>query len=173
MQSPARLLVSLAVIALTLTPLRVFAQQAIYVVRHAEQVQNVDDPPLTEVGQQRARALAQFLRDAGITAVYSSEAQRTRQTAQPMAEVLGKEVRQVPRENTEALIARIRQEEPEGRVLVVGHSETVPQILRALGHAEEITIDRGDYDNVFVVAPDGGPKPLVLRQRLPAKPDCN
>ena len=166
MQSPARLLAALALIALTLIPLRASAQQAIYLVRHAEQVQSADDPPLTEAGQQRARALASFLRDAGITAVYSSQAQRTRQTAQPMAGALGVQVQQVPRENTAELIARVRKEEPRGRVLVVGHSETVPQILKALGHPEELTIDRTDYDNVFVVVPNGTAPPTVLRQRF-------
>ena len=161
----------LVAVVLAFGPAVAQAQQAIYIVRHAEQVQGVGDPPLTEAGHQRARALADFLREAGITAVYSSEAQRTRQTAEPVAAALGKEVRQVPRENTTELIARMRAEEPLGRVLVVGHSETVPQILRALEHPEPVTIDRGDYDNVFVVVPSRGSLPVVLRQRFaPAAP---
>lgn len=156
---------------LSIAPFHAQAQQAIYIVRHAEQVRGVADPPLTADGRQRARALADILRDSGITAVYSSEALRTRQTAQPTADALGLKVRQVPREKTAELIARIRAEGLTGRVLVVGHSETVPQILRGLGHPEQITIDRSDYGNIFVVVPNGTPKPLVLRQQLaPAAP---
>jgi rhodanese-related sulfurtransferase/broad specificity phosphatase PhoE len=142
------------------------AQQAIYVVRHADQVQDVEDPPLTQAGRQRAQALVDFLREAGITAVYSSQARRTRETAQPMAEALGTEVRQVPREDTEGLIERIRREESAGRVLVVAHTETVPGILRALGHAGPIRIERGDHDNVYVVVPVRGGAPTVLHHRF-------
>ena len=163
--------VLIAATVLSIVPFHAQAQQAIYIVRHAEQIQGVDDPPLTADGHQRARALADFLRESGITAVYSSEAKRTRQTAQPMVEALGTQVRQVPRDKTAELIARIRAEEPAGRVLVVGHSETLPQILRALGHPEQIAIDKGDYGNIFVVVPRGTSTPLVLRQRLvPAAP---
>lgn len=146
-------------------PRAVAAQEAIYLVRHAEQVQEGDNPPLTEQGQQRARALAHFLAEARITAVYASEARRTRETAEPLAQALGLAIQRVPRKQTDALVARIRQEEPRGRVFVVGHSQTVPEILKALGHPEEITIDKKDYDNVFVIVLDR-PELFVLRQRF-------
>ena len=47
------------------------AQDAVYLIRHAEQVLDVEDPPLTDVGQQRAQAWAGILRDAGIKVVYT------------------------------------------------------------------------------------------------------
>lgn len=82
----------------------------------------------------------------------------------------GVQVSQVPREDTAALIERIRREQPMGRVLVVGHSETVPQILAGLGHPTPIAISKADYDNVFVVVPRAGTAPLVIRQRLDLEP---
>lgn len=143
-----------------------------YVVRHAEQAQDGDDPGLAEAGRRRAGALAGVLREAGITAIYATEAKRTRETAEPVARALGLEIRQVPREETDALIVRMAREEPRGRVLVVGHSQTVPRILAALGHAEEVTIAREEYDNLFLVMQGEGEAPVVVRQRfLPATAD--
>jgi rhodanese-related sulfurtransferase/phosphohistidine phosphatase SixA len=156
----------LAVSPFLLAPSALDAQEVIYVTRHAEQVEVGDDPPLTQAGLQRAHALAEFVQNAGITAIYTTEAERTRQTAEPVAAALRLSIRQVPREDTDALIARLRQEEPQGRVLVVGHSRTVPRILKALGYPKEITIDKQDYADVFVVVPNSEDTPLVLHQRL-------
>lgn len=155
---------------LSLLTLPASAQEVVYVVRHAEQVKGTENPHLTMAGRQRAQLLAKFLDDAGITAVYSSHASRTVQTATPTATMAGVQVSQVPRADTAALIERIRREQPTGRVLVVGHSETVPQILAGLGHPTPITIDKADYDNVFVVVPREGTAPLVVRQRLDVEP---
>lgn len=142
------------------------AQEAIYIVRHAEQVQGTEDPNLTPAGQQRARSLAAFLRDVELTGVYSSQANRTRQTAAPTAEAMGKSVRQIPREDTAALVRSMQTEHPTGRVLVVAHSETIPQILSALGHRTPVKIEKGEYDNAFLVLPRKGAAPVVVRQRL-------
>jgi rhodanese-related sulfurtransferase/phosphohistidine phosphatase SixA len=143
-------------------------QEIVFMVRHAEQVQTVDDPPLTPKGEARARALAEFFRDANITNVYSSQALRTQQTAGPVAELLGIDVRPVPRADVPALVARIRRDAPAGRVLIVGHSETVPHILQALGISDPVSVDRMDYDNIFVVV-NAGAGAILLRQRLPAR----
>lgn len=145
------------------------AQEVVYVVRHVEQGRG-EDPALTEAGRRRAEALAALLGEAGITAVYATEARRTRETAEPLARALGLEIRRVPREETEALIARMAREEPRGRVLVVGHSQTVPRILAALGHGEEVSIGREEYDHLFLVVRSGEGPPVVLRQRFRADP---
>lgn len=49
-------------------------------------------PPLTELGQEQARALAERLGGEPIVAVYASQATRAQQTAAPLAEALGLEV---------------------------------------------------------------------------------
>jgi broad specificity phosphatase PhoE len=171
MSRPVRLLLVGALMTALWAPVPSDAQEVIYLVRHAEQDSYADDPPLTSVGEARARALASFLKEAGITAVYSSQAQRTRRTAQPTADLLGLQPRQIAREATDGLISSIRQHEAAGRVLIVAHSETVPLILRALGHPEDVVIDRSDYDNVFVVVPKPDKPPVVVRQRLSVAPE--
>jgi hypothetical protein len=62
-----------------------------------------------------------------------------------------------------ALIAKIKAAGPSARVLVVGHSNTVPELLKLMGHTVEIVIATGEYDNLFVVLP--ATKPVVLRLR--------
>jgi broad specificity phosphatase PhoE len=147
------------------------AQQVIYVVRHAEQAGMEYDAPLTEVGQRRADALGEILDRAGITAIYTSELLRTRQTAQPLADALGFTVEQVAHTDTNGLVAKVSQEGPNGRVLIVAHTQTIPVILRAFGLPNEVTIDMSDYDNLFLVVRNAPSQPVLVRLRftLPAK----
>ena len=62
------------------------AQSTIFLVRHAEK-KTGDDPDLTKAGHARAESLAKMLKDADITAIYTSEVKRTQQTAAPLAKV--------------------------------------------------------------------------------------
>jgi phosphohistidine phosphatase SixA len=144
------------------------AQEVIYVVRHAERTggaQPTAESALTDAGHARAGALARHLDQAGITAIYVSETVRARDTAAPLAERLGLAPREASARAVEELIARVRREEPAGRVLIVGHSNTLPLILRALGHLDPVVIGDDDYDDLFIVVPAAGP--LVLRHLLP------
>jgi broad specificity phosphatase PhoE len=144
------------------------AQELIVLVRHAEQTDHTaGDPPLSERGEARAAALAALLAEAGITAVYSSERARAQATAAPLAARIGAEIRVVPAREPEALLRRVRAEQADGRVLIVGHSNTVPALLRLLGHPHEGDLAREDFDNVFVIrpAPEPGGAPVVLRLR--------
>jgi hypothetical protein len=63
------------------------------------------------------------------------------------------------------LIARLRALGPDARVLVVGHSDTVPKILSALGSTQLVTIGSDEYDNLFSVLPRAAVTPTVLRLR--------
>ncbi len=139
------------------------AQAQIFVVRHAEKAQPTADdpknPPLSELGLERARALARALRDAGVTSVYATEFLRTRQTAQPTADAAQAQVTVVAGKEVEALATRLR--DAKGSTLVVGHSDTVPALIKALGVKEEVAIGDGDYDNLFVVLTE--PEPRLLR----------
>ncbi len=143
------------------------AQQAIFLVRHAEQAPEVEEPPLTEVGQRRAKALAAMLKDAGINAIYTNPRLRSIQTAEPLAKALAIESKVLPgrRDDIEGLIRRLRTHQPRDRVLVVTGSLTVPHILRALGHPLEVTIPPYEYDNLFVIFPRDQGEPVVLRLR--------
>lgn len=118
-----------------------------------------------EAGHRRARALAELLRDASITAIYTSQSQRTIQTALPLANALGIQPAALPREDTEGLVSRLRERHGQERVLIVAHWRTVPVLLKALGHPLDVKIGRQDYGNLFVVVPKAEGPPLVLRLR--------
>jgi broad specificity phosphatase PhoE len=118
------------------------AQEAVFIIRHTEQAVDGEDPPLTDIGHQRAARLPSVFRDAGIRVIYTSEALRTIQTAQPLAKVLAIDSRIVPRREIEALVRRLAVEHTQDRVLIVSHSQTIPVLLKALGHTAEVSIGR-------------------------------
>jgi broad specificity phosphatase PhoE len=144
------------------------AEPTIFVVRHAEKAQpaggDAKDPELSAAGRVRAESLALTLKDAGITAIYASEFKRTQQTAAPIARTAGVEVTVVPAKETNTLVGRLK--EHQGAALVVGHSNTIPEILKALGASVSFTIEEPDYDNLFVL-PAGAPGQMI-RLHLPA-----
>jgi broad specificity phosphatase PhoE len=141
------------------------AQEAIYVVRHAERVDDEKRSLLSPEGHARAARLAEFLRDAGVTHVFVTEYERTAQTAEPLARRLGLAPVVVPADEMGALLGKIKTAGPKRRVLVAGHSDTVPALLKALGCADPITIAKAEYDNLFVVIPRDNASPLLLRLR--------
>lgn len=141
------------------------AQDAVFVVRHAERLDNSSDSPLAAEGQRRAARLAEQLRDARITAIFVTQFVRTADTAKPLADRLGVPLQRIPAAQTTDLIARLRALGPDARVLVVGHSDTVPKILSGMGSTEPVTIAPDEYDNLFIVLPRAAVAPAVLRLR--------
>ena len=151
------------------------AQQVIYVVRHAERADSApaagqamtapaNDPPLSAAGHARAARLATMLRSADLWQIISTEYQRTRQTAAPLAKALNLEVTTAPAREPATLMARIR--EAKGNVLVVGHSNTVPEILKRLGVKDAIAIPESEYDNLFIVTRPATGEPILVRLRF-------
>jgi broad specificity phosphatase PhoE len=144
------------------------AQEAIFIARHTDPPpvlsfdEILDETPLSESGEQRAKLLAERLKDVGISAIYATETVRTQQTATPLAKTLGLEVRIHPLEDVDGLVKLLRSEHQGDRILVVGHWSTIPLIVKALGHGEEVKIERSAYDNLFVVIPKGDQAPTVL-----------
>lgn len=151
-----------AILALSLSACQLLPQGdtgTAYLVRHAEKVTDGDgmivadpkDPPLTKEGRARAVQLADLLKDAGITAIWSSDYTRTRETAAPLARELGLEVQVYDPRDLEALAATLRST-PKQTVLVVGHSNTTPQLSEALGGDSGAPIDEtSEYDRLYVV----------------------
>ena len=136
----------------------VAAQQptTVILVRHAEKGDApANDPGLTEAGAARARALLAIARDAGVTAVITTQFARTRDTARPTAEALGI-TPEVARAGGSAAqhaqdVARMVQAHAGGVVLVVGHSNTIPAIIAALGAPQPPPICDGEYDDFYMV----------------------
>ena len=139
------------------------AQSTIFIVRHAEKADATKDPDLSEAGRARAEALAKTLRDANITAIYATEFKRTQQTAAPLAKALGLTVTTLPAKDNAALIAKLRAS--TGNALIVGHGDTIPDLIKALGISDPINIAENDYDNLFVVVLDEKPHLIRLHYR--------
>ena len=141
----------------------------VILVRHAEKAsETADDPPLSERGLARAAALAEALRDAGLTGLIVSERLRTHQTAAPAAAgrrlaVDTVAIRGGTRAHVEAVAARIRGRHAGGTVLVVGHSNTIPAIITALGAGPLPDICDAAYANLYVMILDGDGPPRLLR----------
>jgi broad specificity phosphatase PhoE len=136
-----------------------FSQSTVFIVRHAEKADNSKDAELSEASRARAEALANMLRDSKISVIYTTEFKRTQQTAAPLAKALGLTVMTLPAENQAALVAKLRAS--PGNSLVVGHGNTIPNIIKALGISEPVNITESDYDNLFVVLL--GEKPYLVR----------
>jgi broad specificity phosphatase PhoE len=139
------------------------AQSTILIVRHAEKADATKDPDLSEAGRARAEALAKTLRDANITAIYATEFKRTQQTAAPLAKALGITVTILPAKDNAALVAKLRAS--NGNALVVGHGDTMPDLIKALGISDPINIAENDYDNLFAVVLDQKPHLICLHYR--------
>ena len=151
--------------------LQIPAAQTIVVVRHAERADAgtggatmmATDPELSEAGRARAEALAFALKDAGITAIFTTEYKRTQQTAVPLARMLRITPATVSSKDPQSLIARIKG--AKGNVLVIGHSNTVPDVIRRLGVETPVTVRDADYDHLFIVSVSSQPSVLQLHYR--------
>ncbi|HVL68989.1 MAG TPA: phosphoglycerate mutase family protein [Vicinamibacterales bacterium] len=147
------------------------AQQAVFVVRHAERADAgamaapmmASDPDLSEAGRARAQSLAAMLKDAGITAIYTTEYKRTRQTAEPLAKALGIEATVVPAREMPSLVEKVKA--ATGNVLVVGHSNTVGDVVTRLGAGETVKVGDNEYDNLFIVLRTENPALVRLRYK--------
>jgi phosphohistidine phosphatase SixA len=176
------------VVALSLAMSSALAAQApspapprlVVLVRHAEKAaEKSDDPALSEAGSARAKALEAALHDAGVTAIVTTQLRRTRETAMPLASARGisPEVVRVGSglsAHVEAVVAAVRRHSG-GIVLVVGHSNTIPAIVAALGGPRMPDLCESAYSDIFVIVP--GDDARLVRSRYGASdpapgPDC-
>jgi phosphohistidine phosphatase SixA len=140
------------------------AQEAVFVVRHAERADTSEDSLLSAAGQARAMRLAAILKDAGISRIFTTDRRRTVQTAAPVAAALTLTPIELPANDLDGLLAQLRSSAIRDRVLVVGHSNTVPEIVRRLGVAASVAIG-DEYDNIFIVIPREGSTASLVRLR--------
>lgn len=164
--------VAFGLIVLALPGLARAADQVVFLVRHAERGATpaaqpsshqmmADDPPLSAAGQERAARLATMLSSAGIKHIFTTEYLRTRQTAQPLAQRLKLRAVMAAAKDPAPLAQQIRK--VTGNVLIVGHSNTIPDLLKRLGVKEAVTIGENDYDQVFVVVLRAAAEPTLIR----------
>jgi phosphohistidine phosphatase SixA len=138
-------------VTLTLAP-AAHAQdtRTIFFVRHADKVSDETDAPLSEAGHRRAECLASTLADAHIQQIFTSDLQRTQQTAAPLAEKLHLKPTVIALSKPDELIEAIRSGKA-ANVLVVWHDATLPNVMRALGAPEITPIAHTEYDRFFIL----------------------
>jgi broad specificity phosphatase PhoE len=136
---------------LILTCLTACSTTTVYVVRHAEKVSETDSTDLSPAGFRRAAALADKLGNESIDSIFTTPYRRTRQTAEPLAKRLSVPMRDYPAKPISAITQRINAIKGK-TVLVVGHSNTILEIVKGLDAQPSLTkIGSDDFDNLFQV----------------------
>jgi len=145
-----------------------FSQTTTFIVlRHAEKADNSKDTNLSAEGLVRAEELKKTLAPVNVNAIYSTPYNRTKQTATPLATAKGITITEYPAnkpylEFVEELLAAHKGQ----TVVIVGHSNTIPEILKVLGqNAFNLTINENQFDNLFVVTLSEGQKPTVATMK--------
>jgi phosphohistidine phosphatase SixA len=146
------------------------SETCVILVRHADKNTDWvgDDPPLSPAGRERASALAHTLRDAHVDVIYCTYFLRTRTTAESVAVMTGDSVQVVDQAHPETLAARVWSADRGRRVLIVGHSDTVPAIVHALCPSAPADLGPVGYDRLFIVTRRGSDAPHLLQLRYGA-----
>lgn len=169
--SPALRVVSLLVFA-SISFASHAAPHLVILVRHAEKATEPrEDPALSEAGTARATALAQALADEQVGAILTSPLRRTRDTATPIAEAAGIKPQAIGFEggtaaHVAATAAAVRGQQAS-TVLVVGHSNTIPAIVAALGGPKLSDFCESSFSHLLLLSFEGDRAKLV-RQRYGA-----
>ncbi|HEY0013931.1 MAG TPA: phosphoglycerate mutase family protein [Allosphingosinicella sp.] len=130
------------------------AESHIFVMRHLHKAADPQDPGLTPQGRACAQQLARFLADQGISAIYASTTRRAQETAAPLAAARGLTTKSYAPADMAGVAARAQEE--AGSVLIVGHSNTVPEIVQGVGGTRPAPIDESRYADVWRVTRGGG-----------------
>jgi 2,3-bisphosphoglycerate-dependent phosphoglycerate mutase len=140
------------------------ASPIVFLVRHAEKAATGgNDPDLSTAGQERAEALARMLKDAEITAIFTTEFKRTQETAAPTVKATQVTPTIVPVNDILGLVDKLRS--LKGNALIVAHGNTIPDLVKALGIATPVNIPENDYSELlFIIL---GDKPQLLRLHYP------
>ncbi len=168
-----------AAVLLCLAPIAGAQPAMVVLVRHAEKASSPGpDPELSEAGLARAAALASALSDASVSSIITTQFRRTRATAAPLAEKLGLTPITVAADaglaaHAQATANAVRARPAGEVVLVVGHSNTIPAILRALGGPDFPELCESEYDKLFIVQLDSARPARLFRTRYGAPDDPN
>lgn len=149
-------LACLTFIFLLITSFSSFSEDySLYLVRHAEkQVDGSKDPELTRCGHIRAKQLAEMLKNIEIDIVYSTPYKRTMSTASPTAIAKQVSVKQYAPNGLTQLVRVLKQKKQSA--LIVGHSNTTPQLLSELTGKMHSPMTENEYQHLFQVAVNNG-----------------
>ena len=124
-----------------------------YFIRHAEKDRSDPediDPELNQKGLGRAMHWAEILNEVSLDAIYTTDYERTRMTAAPSA--IKQEITEQYYDPDLLDIEAFKLENLGRNVLVVGHSNTTPDLVNSM-IGEEKYGPMDDYDNgsLFIV----------------------
>lgn len=134
-------------------------EKTIFVIRHLHKAQG-DDPPLNKEGAAAAERLADMLEDEGILATFATPTRRARETAAPLSNRIDVAITEYDARNPEALVASVSA--IDGSVLVVGHSNTVPDLVERFGGYPAPRLTEDDYGTIFAIDPMGNVEELPV-----------
>ncbi len=138
----------------------------IYLTRHAEK-QTGSDPALTAEGQLRAQNIADLLKRADISSIYSTDYNRTQQTATPLSTAISVPITSYDPNQLASFANQLNN--LSGNTLVVGHSNTTPELVGLLG-GQATAIPESEFDRLYqVIIGDNGQVTTVLLTSLPAQ----
>lgn len=131
-------------------PSAALAADTVYVMRHLQKAAG-DDPPLTEQGAILADMVAGMFggQEFGIKAVFATKTRRAQQTGEPLAKLVGVPVTPYDPRDVPALVAAVKA--VPGNVLIVGHSNTVPDLVAAFGGTRPPPLSESDYGTIYQV----------------------
>ena len=147
------------------------ATTTIIFVRHAEKMLDVEeDPSLSPAGQRRAAELSRQMVDAdvvaGVDALYATEYKRTRETVEPLAQALGLKINEYDSDDTEQVLENILKAHKGKIIVVVGHSDTLPELIANLGASKNVPpIAENEYDNIYLISIPWFGKTKTIRLR--------
>jgi broad specificity phosphatase PhoE len=144
-------------------------ETVVFIVRHAERAEDgTSDPPISTAGEARSTLVAEIMRTARLTHLHSTDFKRTRSTLGPTVEQTGLALSVYNPRDLSAFAAVLRG--TPGRHLVVGHSNTNPALVEALGGDPEGPIGEMEYDRFYVVVvrPGGDAGSAIFRFGAPS-----
>lgn len=136
------------------------APKQVFVIRHLQKGQG-DDPSLTAEGAAAAQRLGEMLAGEGIAAIFATPTRRAMETAEPLAKRLGLPVTPYNPRDPDALVKAVAA--VPGPVLVVGHSNTVAELVGRSGGTPPAPLKEENYGTLFVVEADGDVATLEVR----------
>lgn len=138
----------------------------IVLVRHAEKMKNQKNPDLTSEGNFRAAKLKEILSTIPLNQVYSTDYNRTQQTAIPTSNAQEIDITSYNPRSINDFGNMLLQTKKGGKILVVGHSNTTPKLLNYFMKETVVeSISESDYGNIYIVNIDneGNAKALLLK----------
>ncbi|RYU80513.1 histidine phosphatase family protein [Hymenobacter persicinus] len=147
------------------------SETTVYLVRHGEKdlAPGLTDPLLTPAGEQRALALRDELGQRRIAAIFTTDTKRTRATVAPLAAKLSLTPLVYSAKDQAALAAQIRRDYAGKAVLVVGHSNTILEMVEALGAARPVSsIADAAHDYLLEVRVPAAGSPTATARRYGA-----